>query len=201
VRRSRAHASYLSWSSSSGCSVTSPAWHGRSKGATHGLPSSLGRQLLLRSLNPVGEGAASVAWGRWWAAPHPRAGAGVELAGRDQSGQGDLLGGGKRLPGKRLAAKQPPPALPEVEPAGPLGMKACWMRGWSASQVRVLQLLWLERLSVITTMVPVGLACSTARGAAGSRRCCGRVRSSLPRGVNDQGIHQGVDHRIRHPGR
>ena len=36
------------------------------------------------------------------------------------------------------------------------------MRGWSASQVRVLALVWLERLSVITTMVPAGLAASTA---------------------------------------
>jgi hypothetical protein len=35
------------------------------------------------------------------------------------------------------------------------------MRGWSPSQVRVLALLWLERLSVITTMVPAGLAAST----------------------------------------
>src|SRR6266496_3910967 len=44
----------------------------------------------------------------------------------------------------------------------PLGMKACWIRGWSASHVRVLPLLWLDRLSVITTMVPAGLAVSTA---------------------------------------
>jgi len=40
-------------------------------------------------------------------------------------------------------------------------MKACWMRGWSASHVRVLALLWLDRLSVITMMVPAGLADST----------------------------------------
>src|SRR5919197_1159969 len=76
---------------------------------------------MLCSLDPVGEGVASVAWGRWWAAPHPWAGAGVESAGRDPGGQGDLLRGGKRLPGKRLAANQPPPALLEVEPAGPFG--------------------------------------------------------------------------------
>jgi hypothetical protein len=41
-------------------------------------------------------------------------------------------------------------------------MKACWMRGWSASQVRVEELVWLDRLSVITMMVPAGLAASTA---------------------------------------
>jgi hypothetical protein len=33
--------------------------------------------------------------------------------------------------------------------------------GMSSSQVRVLALLWLERLSVITMMVPSGLAVST----------------------------------------
>jgi len=36
------------------------------------------------------------------------------------------------------------------------------MRGWSSSQVRVLALVWLDRLSVITMMVPDGLAVSTA---------------------------------------
>src|SRR6266567_2927536 len=55
--------------------------------------------LVLRSLNPVGKDAASVAWERWWPSPHPRAGAGVELAGRDLGGQGDLLRGGEALPG------------------------------------------------------------------------------------------------------
>src|SRR6266511_3958116 len=44
----------------------------------------------------------------------------------------------------------------------PLGMKVCWMRGWSISQVRVETLEWLDRLSVITMMAPVGLAVSTA---------------------------------------
>jgi hypothetical protein len=41
-------------------------------------------------------------------------------------------------------------------------MKACWMRGWSASHARVETLAWLDRLSVITMMVPAGLAASTA---------------------------------------
>jgi hypothetical protein len=36
------------------------------------------------------------------------------------------------------------------------------MRGWSASQARVETLEWLEGLSVITMMVPAGLAVSTA---------------------------------------
>jgi hypothetical protein len=44
----------------------------------------------------------------------------------------------------------------------PLGMNTWRMRGWSTNQVRVEQLSWLERLSVITTMTPSGLAVSTA---------------------------------------
>jgi hypothetical protein len=105
---------------------------------------------------------ASVAWGWWRAAPHPRAGARVELAGRDPGGQGDLIGSGKRLPAsawRRNSRHQPSCRLSQQ---APLGMNAWRMRGWSASQVRVLELLWLDRLSVITTMVPVGLAVSTA---------------------------------------
>jgi hypothetical protein len=44
----------------------------------------------------------------------------------------------------------------------PVGMKVCWMRGWSTSQVRVETLEWLDRLSVITMMAPSGLVASTA---------------------------------------
>jgi hypothetical protein len=44
--------------------------------------------LLLRSSNAVHENPPLVAWGRWRAAPHPRAGAGVELQGRHPGGQG-----------------------------------------------------------------------------------------------------------------
>src|SRR5215212_8988423 len=77
--------------------------------------------LVLRSLDAVGEGVASVAWGGRWAAPHPRAGAGIELTGRHPGGQRDLLGSDKRLAGKGLAAKQPPPALLQIQPAGALG--------------------------------------------------------------------------------
>ena len=43
-----------------------------------------------------------------------------------------------------------------------LGMNTLRMRGWSSSQVRVATLVWLDRLSVTTTMVPSGLAASTA---------------------------------------
>jgi len=34
------------------------------------------------------------------------------------------------------------------------------IQGWAASQVRVETLLWLDRLSVMTAMAPVGLASS-----------------------------------------
>jgi hypothetical protein len=118
--------------------------------------------LMLRSSKVIYEDSPSMAWGRWWATPHPRAGAGVEPAGRHPGRQGDLARASEGLPGQGLAAKQPPPALLQVQPAGRLGMKACWMRGWSTSQVRVEALVWLDRLSVTTTMVPAGLAVSTA---------------------------------------
>src|SRR5215203_415865 len=78
-------------------------------------------RLVLRSSKAVHEDPWLVAWGRWWAAPHPRPGTGIELAGRHPGGQGDLLRGGKRLAGKGFAAKQPPPALLQIQPAGPLG--------------------------------------------------------------------------------
>jgi len=41
-------------------------------------------------------------------------------------------------------------------------METCRMRGWRASHSRVVKLLWLERLSAITTTSPVGVACSTS---------------------------------------
>jgi len=47
-------------------------------------------------------------------------------------------------------------------------MKVCWMRGWSASQVGVERLVWLDRLSVSTMMVPAGLAVSTAASSCWS---------------------------------
>src|SRR6266536_172179 len=77
--------------------------------------------LMLRSLKMVHENSPSVAWGRWRAAPHPRAGTGVEPTGRNLGRERDLARVGEGLPGQRLAAEQPPPALLQVEPAGPLG--------------------------------------------------------------------------------
>jgi hypothetical protein len=50
--------------------------------------------LVLRSLGPVDEDAASVARRRRRPTPDPWAGTGVEVAGRDSCGQGDLAGVG-----------------------------------------------------------------------------------------------------------
>src|SRR5215217_7264157 len=95
-----------------------PSWLVMSRTRTR---SATPPRLVLCSLDAVDEGVASVAWGRRWAAPHPRSGAGIELTGRHPGGQRDLLWSGKRLAGKGLAAKQPPPALLQIQPAGPLG--------------------------------------------------------------------------------
>src|SRR6266545_2809492 len=78
-------------------------------------------RLMLRSSKVINESSPSVAWGRWYAAPHPRAGAGIEPTGRHPGREGDLARVGEGLPGQRLTAEQPPPALLQVEPAGPLG--------------------------------------------------------------------------------
>jgi hypothetical protein len=86
----------------------------------------------------------------------------VELAGRNSGGQGDLGGVGEALAGQRLAANSRHHASCRLSQQAPLGMNTCRMRGWSASQVRVATLVWLERLSVITRMSPAGLAASTS---------------------------------------
>src|SRR6266508_1807017 len=77
--------------------------------------------LMLRSLKMVHENSPSLAWGRWRAAPHPRAGTVVEPTGRHTSRERDLARVGEGLPGQRLAAEQPPRALLQLQPAGPLG--------------------------------------------------------------------------------
>jgi hypothetical protein len=43
----------------------------------------------------------------------------------------------------------------------PFGIETGSMRGCPASQARVARLEWLDRLSVITAVAPVGLACSS----------------------------------------
>ena len=51
------------------------------------------------------------------ASPDPRIGTLVELRGRDARGLFYLFGIGKTLPGERIAAEEPPPALLQIEPA------------------------------------------------------------------------------------
>ena len=53
--------------------------------------------------------------------PDPRFGSPVELSGRDASGLLNLVGIGKALSSQSIAAEEPPPALLQVEPAGPRG--------------------------------------------------------------------------------
>jgi hypothetical protein len=97
-----------------------------------------------------------VAWGWWWTTPHPRTGVGIQLAGRHPCGQGDFVRGGKRLAGEGVAAKQPPPALLELQPAGPFGDEGVLDAGVVGQPSTGRALVWLERLSVITMMVPAG---------------------------------------------
>ena len=52
-----------------------------------------------------------------WTSPHPGLGSPVKLNRGNSCGLLDLLGIGKTLPGQGIAAKQPPPALLQIEPA------------------------------------------------------------------------------------
>src|SRR5919112_4647650 len=67
----------------------------------------------------------------------------------------------KVCPARACRRKIRHPASCRFSQQAPLGMNTCSMRGCPASQARVATLEWLERLSVITTSVPVGLACSS----------------------------------------
>src|SRR5215469_5618511 len=83
----------------------------------HVSPLTVTVALMLRSLNAITKESAilAVIFGR--PTPDPRFGPSVELLRRDASGLLDLFGVGKALPGKRIAAKEAPPALLQMEPA------------------------------------------------------------------------------------
>ena len=51
----------------------------------------------------------------------PKISSGVELSGRHASGLLNLIGVGKALPREGVAAKEPPPALLQIEPARSFG--------------------------------------------------------------------------------
>src|SRR6266480_5226944 len=77
--------------------------------------------LVLRSSKDVHEASAVGAWFGLGSSPDPGLGARVELGGGDLGGACDLVGVGEGLPGQRLTAEDPPPALLQVQPAGALG--------------------------------------------------------------------------------
>src|SRR3954468_13016410 len=77
--------------------------------------------LVLRSSKQVGK-AAPAESGRWrWPSPDPGSGMGVELGGGHLGGLGDLTRVGEGLPGESVPAKDAPPGLLQVQPAGALG--------------------------------------------------------------------------------
>src|SRR3954462_2650431 len=77
--------------------------------------------LVLRSSKQVGEAPSAVSC-RWrWPSPDPGFGVGVELGGGQLGGVGDLARVGEGLPGEGVPAKDPPPGLLQVQPAGALG--------------------------------------------------------------------------------
>ena len=53
------------------------------------------------------------------ASPDPGLGASIELSGGDAGGLFDLVGISKTLPSQGIATEEPPPALLQIEPAGP----------------------------------------------------------------------------------
>ncbi len=75
--------------------------------------------LVLSSLNAVIKETSTVPWRLWRASPDPRLGSEIELSGRHAGGLRDLLGRGLALPSQGIAAEEPPPALLQIEPAGP----------------------------------------------------------------------------------
>src|SRR5215470_12354335 len=72
---------------------------------------------MLRSLNTITKEPTVMAVILGRPSPDPGLGTPVELLRRDASGLLDLFGVGKALPGKRIAAKEAPPALLQIEPA------------------------------------------------------------------------------------
>ena len=79
--------------------------------------------LVLSSLNPVRKGTPIVTPGLGRPSPDPGLGAPVELGGGHASRLLDLLGIGEALPCERITSKETPPALLQVQPAGPGGNK------------------------------------------------------------------------------
>src|SRR5689334_18159014 len=77
--------------------------------------------LVLCSLNSITKETAIVAMILGRPSPDPGLGPSIELCSRHAPGLVDLSRIGKTLARQRIAAKEPPPALLQVEPAGPFG--------------------------------------------------------------------------------
>src|SRR3712207_1365306 len=75
--------------------------------------------LVLRSSKAVNKRSSAVTPWAWWAAPHPRFGAAIELLCGALRCKLDLSRVGEALPGKSLPPEQPPPCFLEVEPGRP----------------------------------------------------------------------------------
>jgi hypothetical protein len=76
--------------------------------------------LVLCSLNPITKETAIVAMILGRPSPDPGLGPSIELCSRHAPGLVDLSRIGKTLARQRIAAKEPPPALLQVEPSLPL---------------------------------------------------------------------------------
>jgi hypothetical protein len=74
---------------------------------------------MLHSSKTVDKVASELSVWRWRPAPDPGLGPRVEVLGRHAGRQIDLRGVSERLARERLAAKQPPPAFLQIEPARP----------------------------------------------------------------------------------
>ena len=86
---------------------------------------------MLRSLKTVTKETPVVSRYLWRASPDPWFGPQVELSSRDAGSLLDFLGIGKALPSQRIAAKEAPPALLQIEPTGSSGdedLMEAWMR-------------------------------------------------------------------------
>ena len=75
--------------------------------------------LVLRSLKAIRKEAAIVTMILGRTSPDPRFGSPVELSGRDASGLLNLIRVGETLTRQGIATEQSPPALLQIEPAGP----------------------------------------------------------------------------------
>jgi hypothetical protein len=76
---------------------------------------------VLHSLKAITKETPTVTRRLGRASPHPGFGSQIELSGRDTGSLFNLLGGGLALSSQRITPEEAPPALLQVQPAGPGG--------------------------------------------------------------------------------